>query len=107
MYNHKQRKDIEKALGLHKEYQKMSSKDKAALRKRRAEVGKEIQLRNQQELENSLIQQEAERYARQLQGLIDSGTDPDKAQKIVENNKHLAEERARKKAERRERQKNQ
>lgn len=93
MYNHRQRREMEKQLGLYKEFSKMSSKEKGEIRRRKTEVGKEIHLRNLQEWENQRIKQESEAYAKQIQGFISSGKTPEEAEAIIKKNYELEEKR--------------
>ena len=104
MYNHKQRRDMEKNLGLLKEYQGMSEKDKAEIRKKKMDAGKQIHLRNTQESENARIQAEATREAEILQNLIAGGKTYEEAEAQVKRNREHAETRALKLAERKRRQ---
>lgn len=104
MYNHKQRREMEKNLGLLKEYKNMSAEQKAAVRKKKREAGEQIHLRNLQESENSRLQAEAEAEARTLQGMIIKGYTPEQAEDFVRKNRELSEGRSVKLAERKRKQ---
>ena len=93
MYNHRQRREMEKKLGLYKEYSKMGEKEKAEVRRRKREAGEEIHLRNLQEWENQRIQAKSEAYAKQMQSWIDGGKTPEEAEAIMKRNYELAEKR--------------
>lgn len=104
MYNHKQRREMEKNLGLLKEYQSMSESSKAEIRKKKREAGNQIHLRNLQEAENARVQAEADRDASIMQKLIEEGKTHEEAEEVVRRNRANAEERALKLAERKKRQ---
>ena len=104
MYNHKQRREMEKSLGLYKEYKNMSEAQKAEVRKKKREAGEQIHLRNLQEWENQRIQAEAEAEAKQLQAWMDGGKTYEEASSIIAKNREVAESRAAKLAARKERQ---
>ena len=94
----KDRRKLEKRVGLFKEYRKMNEAKRAEVRKRKQAAGREIHLRNMQEYENNLIQQDSERYARMLQNLIKSGWTEDQADSILSKNIEIEEKRAAKKS---------
>ena len=106
MYNRKQRREMEKNLGLFKELHKMTESQKAEVRARKQATGVQIHLQNVQELENQKIQAEADSYGRVVQGLIDTGKTLDEAEEIAKRNIAAEDNRRRKLAERSERQKN-
>ena len=99
-YNRRQRREIEKNLGLHKEYQKMTDTEKAEVRKKKRQVGEQIHLQNVQEIENRRLQEEANNYAKQVQSWIDGGKTPEQAEEIVKSNYAMKEKRERELAER-------
>ena len=84
MYNRKQRRELEKKVGLLKTYQNMSEKDKAELRKRRAASGKQIQLQNQQAREQYEIEFETLRYQKMLVRFQDEGMSDEDATKAAD-----------------------
>jgi hypothetical protein len=104
MYNHRQRRDMEKKLGLLDEFQRMTEAEKNAVRKRKIEAGKQIHLKNVQELENQKIQSAADTYARQIQGFMDSGKTYEEAEAILKKNSEVSQKRAEDLARRREKQ---
>jgi hypothetical protein len=67
MYNRKQRREMEKNLGLMKEYAMMSPEKKAEVRKRRMETGKQIHLQNVQAREQYEQEQEILRYQKRIE----------------------------------------
>lgn len=73
MYNRKQRRELEKKVGLMKTYQKMSDKDKAEVRKRRMASGKEIHLQNVQAREQYEQAFEAELYQKKITSFQETG----------------------------------
>lgn len=81
MYNRKQRRKIEKELGLLKDLKKMSPAERKEVQKRKREMGREIHLRNTQERYNTLEQFAAENSAKMLQNLIAMGKSEEDAQK--------------------------
>ncbi len=89
---------MEKKLGLHKAFSQMSEKQKQEIRDRRRETGVQIHLRNLQEYENAAIQSESERYAKELQGWIESGKTAEEAEAIMSRNREVNEKRSEKKA---------
>jgi|688.fasta_scaffold895967_2 hypothetical protein len=105
MYNRKQRREMEKQLGLFKELKKMSESQKTEIRNRKNATGQQIHLQNIQELENQKVQAEADSYARVVQGLIDSGKTLEEAEEIAKRNIENENARRTKLAERAERQK--
>jgi hypothetical protein len=106
MYNRKQRREMEKQLGLFKELKKMSESQKAEIRNRKNATGQQIHLQNIQELENQKVQAEADSYARVVQGLMNSGKTLEEAEEIAKKNIEHENNRRVKLAERAERQKN-
>ena len=104
MYNHKQRRDIEKNLGLLKEYKNMTGAQKAEVRKKKRAAGEQIHLKNVQELENQKIQSAADTYASQIQGFMDSGKTYEEAEAILKKNSEVSQKRAEDLARRREKQ---
>lgn len=93
MYNRKQRRKIEKELGLLKQFKKMSPAEKKEIQKRKREMGREIHLRNQQERYNSQENFAAETSAKILQNLIESGKSQEVAEKMVAKMQLEKEER--------------
>lgn len=104
MYNHKQRRDMEKNLGLLKEYKNMTEAQKAEVRKKKRAAGEQIHLRNLQESENARLQAEAELEAENLRGMIERGCTQEHAEEVVKKNRELNEQRAMKLAERKRKQ---
>jgi hypothetical protein len=93
MYNRKQRRKIEKELGLLKDLKKMSPAERKEVQKRKREMGREIHLRNTQERYHALEQSAAENSAKMLQNLIASGTSEEDAQKMLASIQAKHEER--------------
>lgn len=98
MYNHKQRREMEKQLGLLKSYQKMSEREKAEVREKKRRAGEQIHLRNLQEAENQRSQAEADNEAKQIQSWVDAGKTYEEAEAIVRNNREIKRAREEKKA---------
>ena len=98
MYNRRQRREMEKKMGLLDTFSKLTPKEKAEISRRKAEAGKQIHLKNIQELENQRIQQEAESYAKQLQSWIASGKTAEEAEAILVRNNEIQAAKAAKKA---------
>ena len=97
MYNRKQRRDTERQLGLFKAYKKMSEEQKAEVRKRRAETGKQIHLQNQQAREQYEIEFENEQYQKRIVFWQKQGLTSDEATTVVEEEYKRDEERWKKK----------
>jgi hypothetical protein len=93
MYNRKQRRKIEKELGLLNDLKKMSPAERKEVQKRKREMGREIHLRNTQERYHALEQSAAENSAKILQNLIASGTSEEDAQKMLASIQAKHEER--------------
>lgn len=104
MYNHKERRQMEKKLGLLEEYHNMSEAGKAEVRRKKQQAGEQIHLRNLQENENQRIEAEAASYASQLQSWIKSGKTYEEAEAIMKKNADAVEKRLLKLAARKERQ---
>jgi hypothetical protein len=66
MYNRKQRRDMERQLGLFKSFKKMPKSQQEEIRKRRAETGKQIHLQNQQAREQYEMEFENEQYQKRI-----------------------------------------
>lgn len=94
MYNRKERRNMEKKLGLHKKYQDMSEANKADVRKKKRETGDQIHLQNLQENENRISQSDTANYAQQIQNWIKDGKSAEEAEAIVKANYELTEKRA-------------
>ena len=105
-YNHRQRRKMEKDLGLLAEFKKLSEAEKAEVRRRKREAGIQIHLRNVQEMENQKIQAEAESYAKRIQSWIEGGKTPEEAEAIVKKNYEIAEMKRAKKEAKKEARKN-
>lgn len=93
MYNRKQRRDIEKASGLLKEYQGMNAEQKSEIRLRRKMVGDQIHLQFLQEQENLRLEAAAECEAKMIQNYIADGKTEEEAKRIIENNHLVAQRR--------------
>lgn len=93
MYNRKQRRKIEKELGLLKEFKKLSPEGKADVQKRKREMGNQIHLKNTQERIHNLEIASAEREAKMIQSLIESGKSEEEVMKMIENNRRAQEKR--------------
>lgn len=93
MYNRKQRRKIEKDLGLLKEFKKLSPEAKKEVQKRKREMGNQIHLKNVQERNHNLEMADAEREAKILQSLIASGMTEEEAMRVLEKNRQVQEKR--------------
>jgi hypothetical protein len=96
MYNRKQRRDMEKRVGLYRQYSQMSETQKAEVRRKRIMAGKQIHLNNVQKVEEALDNARSERFAKALQNLIASGIEESAAEAMLVRNIELEEERAEK-----------
>lgn len=67
MYNGKQRRDIEKSLGLNKLYKKMTKEQQAEMKLRKRQAGKEIHAQNIQAIEQTKEKLMTEWYSKRLQ----------------------------------------
>ena len=103
-YNHKQRRELEKNLGLLKKYKNMSFEQQEDIRQRKIAAGKQIHLNNVQEAENRGAQAEADAYAANVQMWMNSGMTYEEADAMAKKNSELKERRLEKLAERRARQ---
>ena len=104
MNNHKERRELEKKLGLLKKFKNMSFEQQEEIRQRKIAAGKQIHLNNVQELENRNVQIEAEAYASNLQMWMNSGMTYEEADEMAKKNGEVKERRLEKLAERRARQ---
>ncbi len=104
MYNRRQRRDLEKRIGLFKEAKDMPADKKAEFSRRKQEAGRQIYLKNLEDSTNKLMEAEAERYSQKLAKLVESGIEHSEAEKILEKSIATEEARKEKLAERRERQ---
>lgn len=102
--NRSERRRLEKQFGLMKQYQKGSPKQRAEIRERRREMGKQLHQQHLEKVENSLRQQAEEREARQMQNLIESGKSEEEARAVIDENHRLRMEREEKLRQRRIRQ---
>ena len=105
MYNRKQRREMEKQLGLFKQFNQMTEAQKAEIRARKQASGHQIHLKNIQELENQKVQTEADNYAKVVQSLMDTGKTYVEAEEIAKRNIENENKRREKLAARAERQK--
>jgi hypothetical protein len=104
MNNHKERRELEKKLGLLKKFKNMSFEQQEDIRQRKIAAGKQIHLNNVQELENRNVQVEADAYAANLQMWMKSGMTYEEADAMAKKNGEIKERRLEKLAERRARQ---
>ena len=104
MNNHKERRELEKKLGLLKKFKNMSFEQQEEIRQRKIAAGKQIHLNNVQEAENRSAQAEAEAYAANLQMWMSSGMTYEEADAMAKKNGEIQERRLEKLAERRARQ---
>jgi hypothetical protein len=79
MYNRQQRRQMEKSMGLMKSYAQMSETQKAEVRKRRAETGKQIHLQNQQAREQYEMEFETEQHQKRINMWVKLGLSPEEA----------------------------
>jgi hypothetical protein len=103
-YNHKQRRDLEKTLGLLKKYKSMSFEEQEEVRQRKLAAGKQIHLNNVQENENRAVQTESDAYANAVQSWMKEGMTYEEADAMARKNVEVREKRLEKLAKRRERQ---
>jgi SHS2 domain-containing protein len=103
-YNHKQRRELEKKLGLLKKFQNLSFEDQQEIRQRKIAAGKQIHLTNVQESENRNIQSEADKFAESVQSWMNSGLSYEEADAMARKNVEVREKRQEKLAKRRNRQ---
>lgn len=106
MYNRKQRRDMERKLGLFRETSKMSKSQRDDIKFNKKRAGEQIHLNNIQEWENQRMKDEADSYANHLQSLMESGKTYEEADAILKKNNELDEARRKKLEERREKQNN-
>ena len=93
MYNRKQRRKIEKELGLLKEFKKLSPEGKKEVQKRKRDAGIQIHLKNVQERNHNLEMASAEREAKMIQSLIESGKSEEEVMRMIENNRRVQEKK--------------
>lgn len=101
--NRKQRRTLEKQLGLAKQYKNSSESEKIKIRKRKREMGDKI---HQQNIENTFNDQMAAVEKSQMdfiQKMINSGKSSEEARSILDNNIKIKEMRAYKLEEREQR----
>ena len=97
MYNRRQRRETERQLGLLKAYKNMSEKQKAEVRKRRAETGKQIHLQNQQAREQYEMEFESLQYQKRIDMWQKLGLNAEEAKVKVDEEYARDEERWKKK----------
>ena len=93
MYNRKQRRLIEKELGLFKKMKTATPEQKKEIQKRKREMGRQIHIRNTQEAQHALETARAENSAKLIQSLIEKGKTPEEAEKIAQAHQLKHEER--------------
>jgi hypothetical protein len=93
MYNRKQRRKIEKELGLLKEFKKLSPTAKREVQKRKRDAGIQIHLKNVQETNHNLEMANAEKEAKMIQSLIESGRTEEEVMRMIENNRRVQEKK--------------
>ena len=97
MYNRRQRRELEKKVGLQKTYTDMNAEQKAEVRKRRMETGKQIHLQNVQAREQYEQAFEAEQYQKKIAFYQETGMTVEEATAKVEDLYRIANEKWEKK----------
>lgn len=85
--NRKERRKMEKNMGLLKYYNKLSESKKREIRNRKMLAGKEIHLQNLQEEERVKSNKETEKYANAIQNLMEEGKTYEDAEQILQSKK--------------------
>ncbi|NBO21783.1 hypothetical protein EBU94_00360 [bacterium] len=98
MHNRRQRRKLEKELGLLKEFKKLSDAGKKEIQKRKRDAGIQIHLKNVQEANHNLEMANAEREAKFIQSLIESGKSEEEVMRMIENNRRVQEKKDLKRA---------
>lgn len=97
MNNRAQRRRMERMFSMLQENKNLTPAEriveKAGIRNRKKEAGKQIHNQHLQNVENSLREQRAEREARTVQGLVDIGYTAEDAMDLINRNKTIQEER--------------
>jgi hypothetical protein len=98
MYNRKQRREMEKRLGLLKEFANMPESKKAEVRERRAATGKQIHLQNVQAREQYEQEWEAQQYQKRIAFWESAGMTNEEATAKTEEEYRIDNEKWEKKA---------
>jgi|694.fasta_scaffold20854_9 hypothetical protein len=98
MQNRRERRMAEKQMGLHKLEKTMSKAQLDEIKKRKREYVKQLLLLKAQEDENRRINEEAERWSKELTVLMESGYTREEATEVMDKNKKIQDERDAKKA---------
>lgn len=98
MQNRRERRLAEKQTGLRKLEKTMSKAELEEIKKRKREYVKQMLLLKAQEEENRRVNEEAERWSRELTVLMESGHTREEATEVMDKNKKIQDERDAKKA---------
>jgi hypothetical protein len=94
MQNRKDRRLMEKQMGLKKIEKSLSPEERESVKQRKAEYLKQSGLIRAQEAENKRINEEANMWNRQLQSMVSSGMTMEQAQNILEKNREIDKKRS-------------
>jgi hypothetical protein len=98
MQNRRERRLAEKQMGLRKVEKTMSKAQLEEIKKRKREYVKQMVLLRAQEDENRRINEEAERWSKQMETMLEGGYTREEATEILEAGKKREDERAARKA---------
>jgi hypothetical protein len=97
MQNRRERRLAEKQMGLRKIEKTLSKAQLEEIKKRKREYVRQMLLMKAQEDENRRINEEAERWSKDLEALMNCGYNREEATAVLEKNKKIEDERVAKK----------
>jgi len=97
MYNRKQRRDMEKKLGLFKQFALLPKDKQEEIRERRAATGKQIHLQNQQSREQYEQEYETKKYQQRIDFWKNAGLGDEEAVSKTDEEYRIDNERWEKK----------
>lgn len=104
MQNRRERRQLEKKFGLMKKFRLSSSKEKSEIKARRKEIGKQLHNQHLERNENAQREAEEQRIKKTAEGLMETGLTEQQAVDVIDSNERIREDRAKRLAERKERQ---
>jgi hypothetical protein len=94
--NRKQRRLLEKQLGLMKKYQSSTKVEQQKIRQRRREMGEKLRLQNFENNYNAQQQAEEKRQIDFIQEMVNRGFSTEEAKNILDHNFQIEEKRIQK-----------
>lgn len=93
MQNRRERRLMEKQMGLRKIEKSLPTEEREAIKQRKADYLKQSAMMKLQEAENKRINEEAEAWSKRIQSFVDNGMTFEQAEAMLIKNREIDEKR--------------